>query len=91
MRLVALGPGQEQGEKAIPILGLDAIWIDFDRQRQRAVEFAGDTFPSMHAGFVGVANVLLAGNADGICLGLDLQIVLVDAGNSMIARMSSPC
>jgi hypothetical protein len=56
------------------------IRIELDRQRQRAIELARDTFAAMHAGFLGVANVLLAGNADGICFGLYLEVAFVDAG-----------
>src|SRR5205814_1755649 len=79
VRLVALGSGQEQGEQAVAVLGLDAIRIDLDRQRQRPIELAGDAFPAMHAHAVGVVDALPARDADGVGLGLDLQVVLVDA------------
>jgi hypothetical protein len=44
---VALGSRQKEGEKTIAVLGADAIRIDVDRQRQRAIELAGHTLPSM--------------------------------------------
>jgi hypothetical protein len=40
---------------------------------------AGDAFASVHARVVRVVDALLAGDADGVGLGLDLQVVLVDA------------
>jgi hypothetical protein len=78
-RLIALDARQIQSEDPIRVLGLDAAWIEPDRKRQGAIEFANDAFTSMHAHTVGEDDDFLARNTNGVLLGLDLQIVLVDA------------
>src|SRR4029077_18895215 len=74
------GARQIQGENSVRVLGLDATWLEPNRKRQGAIEFANDALTSMHAHAVREGDDLLATNTNGVLFGLDLQIVLVDAG-----------
>jgi hypothetical protein len=50
-----------------------------DRQRERAIELAGDALAPMDAYVVRIIDALFAGDADCVGLGLDLQFILIDA------------
>src|ERR1700747_3843057 len=72
-RLVALGSRQEQREEPIAIFRLDAIRIDLEGGGERAIEVARHALAPMDAHVVRIIDALLAGDADGVGLGLDLQ------------------
>src|SRR5512132_1302913 len=73
VRLVAVGSRQEQREEPIAIFRLDAIRIDLDGKRERAIELAGHALAPMDAHVVRIIDALFAGDTDRVGLGLDLQ------------------
>jgi hypothetical protein len=91
-RLVALGAWDEERQHAIAIFGLDAVGIDLDRHREGAIERSGRPLTPMQAYLLGIREGLLAGDTDGVVLGLDLQVGFVDIpASSMMATRFSPC
>src|SRR5581483_7075310 len=78
-RLVGLGARDEQSKDPVAIFGLDAVGLYTYRHRHGAIEHAGYALAAMDARLLAVADRLLAADADGVLLGLDLQVALVDA------------
>ena len=69
----------EERENAIAVFGLDALGIDLDRHGQRAIEGSRQPLTAMQAYLLGIGDVLLAGDADRLVLGLDLKVGFIDA------------
>ena len=78
-RLVALGAGDQERKNAIAVLGLDGFGIDLHRHGQGAIERPEQPFAAMQAYLFRISKLLLPGNADGVVLGLDFEVGLVDA------------
>jgi hypothetical protein len=47
--LLVLGPWQEEREKTVTVLCLDAIWVELNRKGYCAVKLSKDAFAAMHA------------------------------------------
>ena len=58
-RFVAFSPRQEESEYPVVILSLDAVGVDLDWKRQRAVKLTEDTFAPVHTDAVGEAGNFL--------------------------------
>src|ERR1043165_8559529 len=78
--LIRLCPWYEQGKNAVAILGLDAIRLDSNWDRQSPVKHASNSFATMDARLLAIDDCLFAPDANGVLFCLDLQIVLVDTG-----------
>src|SRR5687768_9700187 len=77
--LLALRPGNRQRQNAIAIVGTDRFRVDRDGQREGPIEASGRALATVNARGCLKADLLLAGDADGALLGLDLEVDLVDA------------
>jgi hypothetical protein len=69
----------EDRQNAIAGLRLDPIGIDLDRERDRAVEVSRDPLAPMQADLFAVVDRLFPRDAQGIALGFELDVALVDA------------
>ena len=55
------------------------LGIDLHRHGQGAIERSGQPLAAVEAHLLRIGKLLLPGNADGVVLGLDFQVGLVDA------------
>ena len=65
-RLIALCARDEQGKHAVAIFRFDAIGVDRNGKRQRAIEITRDPLAPMDADILGIIDGLLAADADGV-------------------------
>ena len=79
-RLIPLGAREIEGQNPVSVFGLDPVRVDFDRYRDRTIEPSGEPLATMQRCAVAVLDGLAAGNADCVALDLDIEVLLVDAG-----------
>src|SRR5580704_1139776 len=77
---VAFRPRYEKSENAVAIFGLNHIGVDLDRHRKRAIEDPEDAFAPVDARRLVIGDGLATRDADRVLLRLDVQVLLVDAG-----------
>src|SRR5690349_19103170 len=79
--LVSLRTRNEECQYAVAVFGLDALSIDLHRHRERPVERSDEALSPVDTDSIRVGDALLAGNTDGVVLGLNFEVSLVDAGH----------
>src|SRR5574337_471433 len=77
--LVTLGARQEEREDSIAVLRLDAVGVDLDRHRHRAIEPPREPLAAMHRGLLGIGYRFHPGEPQGAALHLHDEIVPFDA------------
>ena len=70
---------REQREQTIAVLGFDTVGIELNGKRDGAVEVAEYALPAVYAA-LGIVDDLLPGDSDCVFLGLNLQLILLEAG-----------